>query len=132
MLDGADAVALRHCKLQRIVARRDAGADVVLQRGWHAVHHRRQPRIAGQALDNPPVPIGNDVAERHHLRCRIVGPYRRVDQQLNLRWIGTPEREGRDLQRQRRDHERRAERGHDHIARAAGTVLLGAGHELPP
>ena len=132
VLDGPDAIAFDDRQLQRVLAGRDAGADVVLERRRHAVHHRRQPRVAGEALDDAAVAIADDVAERDHFRRRVVGADGGVDEELNLRGIGTSQREGRHLQRQRRHEQRRCEGRHRRLARVSSAILIGGRDELPP
>ena len=70
VLDRADPLALRHRELQRVLAGRKAGGDVVLKRRRHAVHDRLQARIAAEAFDDSPLRVGQRVGEGDDLRRR--------------------------------------------------------------
>ena len=131
MFDGPNAFPVRHGELQRVLARRQARADVVLKRRGHAVHHRRQPHVATKAFDHSSLRIDDGVPERHDLRRRVVGADGGMHEQLNLRGIWAAKGEGRHLQRQRRGHHRRDESARHGLAWAARVVEIASRHDLP-
>ena len=63
VLDTAHAIAFQDGELNRVIARREAGAGLVLERRGNAVHHRQQAGVEGAFLDDLPGLVGDDIGE---------------------------------------------------------------------
>ena len=136
VFDRAHALPLDGGELQGVLARGEARARRVLQRRRHAGHGRQQPHVRRFAVHHAAVVIGDDVADRHDFRRRVIGADVGVDQELHLVGFGALERERRDAQRQRRSQERRGERGCDRLTRRSQgprrALIRRRAEELPP